>query len=73
MPPGTAELFWYSRVKFEFGELVVPVSDQAMGGTFGEAGFSKRARRPSDPRRVSIALSYSSLVNVSQSQMPFDF
>jgi len=31
-------LFWYSSVRLELGELVVPVRDQAIGGTFGDAG-----------------------------------
>src|SRR6266699_511733 len=66
-------LFWKSKVRLEFGEFVVPVSDHAMGGTLGDAGFSKRGKRPRDPRRGSFVLSYSSNVYVSQSQMPFDF
>src|SRR5437773_11611074 len=65
--------FRYISVRLEFGELVVPVRDQAMGGMFGEPGFSNCRNRPTDPRRGAFMLSYSSLVYVSQSQIPSDF
>ena len=65
-------LFWKSSVRLGLGELVVPVNDKAIGTMFGDAGFSSLARRVRDGRLGSLAFSSSSLVYVSQSQMPFD-
>jgi hypothetical protein len=51
----------------------VPVSDHAIGGTLGDAGFSNLWNRPINPLRGTLVLSYSSCVYVSQSQTPLDF